>query len=147
MNDDAPSGTGPDDEREVARAWLRDVYRGDTVPQLTPRAVVTGMIPGGVMALSNLYVGMKTGWSLGVTITACILAFAFFSGAKGLFPALGKREFTILENNMMSSVASSAGYMVSLMVTAVPALYLVSKQTVGWLLAPSGCLSICPAIR
>ena len=33
------------------------------------------------MALSNLYVVLKTGWSLGVTITACILAFAFFRGA------------------------------------------------------------------
>jgi hypothetical protein len=36
----APDQPNPD---AVARAWLRDVYQGDTVPQLTVRAVVTGM--------------------------------------------------------------------------------------------------------
>jgi uncharacterized oligopeptide transporter (OPT) family protein len=44
--------------------------------QLTVRAVVSGMLIGAVMCLSNLYVVLKTGWSLGVTITACILAYA-----------------------------------------------------------------------
>jgi L-2-hydroxyglutarate oxidase len=46
------------------------------------------MLLGGVMALSNLYVGMKTGWGLGVTITACILAFGLFSSLQRLIPAL-----------------------------------------------------------
>ncbi|HEY3595047.1 MAG TPA: OPT family oligopeptide transporter, partial [Polyangiaceae bacterium] len=103
----------------------------DAAPQLTLRAIVTGMVLGGVMALSNLYVGLKVGWSLGVTITACILAYAFFSALKGMIPALQKREFTILENNMMSSVASSAGYMTALFATAVPALYILKKETVS----------------
>jgi uncharacterized oligopeptide transporter (OPT) family protein len=108
------------------------VYVGDRVPQLTVRAVVTGMLIGGVMALSNLYVGFKTGWGLGVTITACILAYAFFSGLQRLVPALRKNEFTILENNMMSSAASAAGYMSSsIFVGAVPALYLTLGQTLG----------------
>jgi uncharacterized oligopeptide transporter (OPT) family protein len=125
-----------EDEAEAGRAWLRDVYRGDSMPQLTVRAIVTGMVLGGVMALSNLYVGLKTGWSLGVTITACILAYALFSAAKGLIPALGRREFTILENNMMSSAASAAGYMVTIFASAVPALYLATKQTIeGYKLA------------
>ena len=44
--------------------------------QLTLRAVLVGMAIGAVMCLSNLYVILKTGWSLGVTLTACILAFA-----------------------------------------------------------------------
>jgi uncharacterized oligopeptide transporter (OPT) family protein len=121
-------------ERARAAEWLASVYQGDRVPQLTVRAVLTGMLLGGVMALSNLYVGMKTGWGLGVTITACILAFAMFSGLQSAVPALGKREFTILENNMMSSAASAAGYMSSsIFVSAVPALWLTTQQTVPWL--------------
>ncbi|HVK66022.1 MAG TPA: OPT family oligopeptide transporter [Polyangium sp.] len=88
--------------------WLDTVYRKGE-KQLTPRAIIAGMLIGGVMCLSNLYVFFKTGWSLGVTLTACILAFAIFE----LFRAakLTKSEFTILENNAMGSVASAAGYM------------------------------------
>jgi len=44
--------------------------------QLTMRAVLAGMCLGAVMCLSNIYVFFKTGWSLGVTLTACLLAFA-----------------------------------------------------------------------
>lgn len=123
-------------EAEIVQAkwWIANVYRGDTVPQLTFRAVVTGMVLGGVMALSNLYVGFKTGWGLGVTITACILAFALFSALQRVFPGLRHNEFTVLENNMMSSSASAAGYMSSsIFVGAVPALYLAAGKTIGWL--------------
>lgn len=122
------------DENNRAREWLTNTYQGDKVPQLTLRAVLTGMILGGVMSLSNLYVGAKTGWGLGVTITACILAYAFFSGLQWLIPALRRNHFSILENNMMSSAASSAGYMSSsIFIGAVPALYLTSQRTLDWL--------------
>src|SRR4051812_6474040 len=134
----APPSSSPEaEEIRIAKEWLANVYVGDKVPQLTLRAVLTGMVLGGVMALSNLYVGMKTGWGLGVTITACILAYALFSTLQGVVPSLRKNEFTILENNMMSSVASAAGYMSSsIFVGAVPALYLCSGEVLtGWELA------------
>lgn len=86
--------------------WLRTVY----VPnerQLTLRAVLVGMVIGGVMCLSNLYVFFKTGWSLGVTLTACILAYAAF----GVLRRLGAAPLTALENNALTTVASGAGYM------------------------------------
>lgn len=125
------SGAAVEDaERRTAREWLENVYVGDRVPQLTLRAVLTGMLLGGVMALSNLYVAFKTGWGLGVTITACILAFALFSSLQRVVPSLGRRPFTILENNMMSSAASAAGYMSSsIFASAIPALYLTVRQT------------------
>jgi len=36
-----------------------------------PRAVISGILIGGVMSISPLYVGLKTGWGLGVKITSC----------------------------------------------------------------------------
>lgn len=132
-NGGPPAGSA---EAEVAQAkwWLANVYQGDKVKQLTVRAVVTGMVLGGVMALSNLYVGFKTGWGLGVTITACILAFALFSFLQRVFPFLRNDEFTILENNMMSSAASAAGYMSSsIFIGAIPALYIATHKTIPWL--------------
>jgi uncharacterized oligopeptide transporter (OPT) family protein len=88
--------------------WLREVYQPDA-PQLTLRAAVAGCVLGAVMSLSNLYVVLKTGWSLAVTITACILAFAAFRALRAA--RLVRRDFGPLENNAMASVASSAGYM------------------------------------
>ena len=88
--------------------WLRNVYRKGA-RQLTVRAVISGMLLGGLMCLSNLYVFFKTGWSMGVTVTASILAFAIFQILRAI--RLSKSEFTILENNAMCSVSSAAGYM------------------------------------
>ncbi|MDX2010788.1 MAG: OPT family oligopeptide transporter [Myxococcaceae bacterium] len=77
--------------------------------QLTPRAIVVGMLIGAVMCLSNIYVFFKTGWSMGVTLTACILAWAVF---KGLAAAkVTKEPLGILENNALTTVASGAGFM------------------------------------
>ena len=71
--------------------WLENIYRGN-MPQLTLRAAVTGFILGGLLSATNLYIGAKTGWSLGVGITSVILAFAFFK----ILQQLGVSEFTIL---------------------------------------------------
>ena len=40
--------------------WLAHVYRGD-MPQLTLRAALTGMLLGGLLGLTNLYIGARTG--------------------------------------------------------------------------------------
>ena len=120
--------------QEDAEAWLRDVYQGDSVRQLSVRSVVSGMLIGSVMSVSNLYVGLKTGWGLGVTITACIIAFAVFRALEAVVPAYKRDPFTILENNTMSSAASAAGYMSSAgLVSAFPALYLTTGRVLtGW---------------
>ncbi len=88
--------------------WLAETYQPGR-PQLTVRAVLVGMAIGAVMCLSNLYVFFKTGWSMGVTITAAILAFAVFRVASAL--RLGRKPLTTLENNALVTVASGAGYM------------------------------------
>ncbi len=77
--------------------------------QLTVRAVVSGMLLGALLCLSNLYVVLKTGWSLGVTITACVMAYALFRALYAL--GITRTEFGVLENNAMGSVASAAGFM------------------------------------
>lgn len=104
--------------------WRREVWAGD-VPQLTPRAVLAGMAIGGVLCLSNLYVTLKTGWSLGVTLTSCIVAFGLFRalGAVGLV----RKELSLLENNAIGSVASAAAFMTGGgNMAALPALLLLT---------------------
>lgn len=126
-----PEGLSPEDRD--AREWLANVYQGDTVRQLSVRSIVTGMLIGGVMSISNLYVGLKTGWGLGVTVTACIIAYAVFRFLETVIPAYRRDPFTILENYTMSSAASAAGYMAtSGLVSAIPALYLTTDRVLQW---------------
>jgi uncharacterized oligopeptide transporter (OPT) family protein len=88
--------------------WLKEIYQPNA-PQLTVRAVIAGMAIGAVMCLSNLYVFFKTGWSMGVTITAAILAFASFQILSAL--KITRKPLTALENNALTTVSSGAGYM------------------------------------
>jgi len=76
--------------------------------QLTWRAVLMGSALGAVLSLTNLYIGLKSGWGMGVAITACILSYAIWTTFVKI--GLAKTPMTILENNCMQSTASSAGY-------------------------------------
>jgi len=125
---------------EKDRWWLRNVFQG-AMPQLTIRSAITGMLLGGVLSLTNLYIGAKTGWTLGVGITSVILAFALFKVLSRI--GLGD-EFTILENNAMQSIATAAGYMTSPMISSLAAYMMVTGhvlpmyQTMTWI----ACLAI-----
>lgn len=117
--------------------WLKNVYKGD-MPQLTLRSALTGMLLGGILSLTNLYIGIKTGWTLGVGISSVILSFAFFKLMDRL--KLGT-HMTILENNAMQSIATSAGYMTAPMMASIPAYMMVTGQvipmwqTIWWIIA------------
>lgn len=107
--------------------WLKNVYKGD-MPQLTFRAAITGMFLGGFLCLTNLYVGIRTGWTLGVGITSVTLSFAIF---KILSKMNAGKEMTLLENNAMQSIATSAGYMTAPLISAIPAYMVVTGQVMN----------------
>ena len=119
--------------------WFRNVYQGH-VRQFTLRSFLVGSVIGAVMCLSNLYVGLKTGWGLGVAITACILSFAVYSTLSRLVPGLFGKNLTMLENNSMQSTASSAANTTTtILASAISALLLVRGHhlpkgiLMGWL--------------
>jgi uncharacterized oligopeptide transporter (OPT) family protein len=88
-----------------------------------------GMFLGMLMACSNVYVGLKAGWGLGVTVTSCVLAYTIFASLTRMMPRLFP-PFTILENNAMQSCASAAAAMTSAgLVNAIPALMMLSPNS------------------
>ena len=113
---------------EKDRWWLKNVYKGD-MPQLNLRSGLTGMLLGGVLSLTNLYVGIRTGWTLGVGITSVILSFAIFKVISKL--KLGN-EMTVLENNAMQSIATSAGYMTAPLISSLAAYMAVTGRIIPW---------------
>ncbi|XXX72218.1 OPT family oligopeptide transporter [Sorangium sp. So ce134] len=106
--------------------WLKNVYRGD-MPQLTWRSGITGMLLGAFLSLTNLYIGARTGWSLGVGITSVILAFGLFKVLSRM--GLGS-DMTVLENNAMQSIATSAGYMNAPLFTSLAAYSMVTTTII-----------------
>lgn len=115
---------------EIERQWYAQVYsgRGDRMLQLTWRAVLMGSVLGGVLSLTNLYIGLKAGWGFGVAITACILSYAIWSALHRA--GIVRTPMTILENNCMQSTASSAGYSTgSTLISAVAAYMLINNSS------------------
>src|SRR5687768_18602909 len=104
----APPPLPPDaTQDQIDEHWLTHVYK-PSEPQLTLRAAVAGMFLGGIMSVANIMIGMKVGWSVGMALTSTILAFALFAVLRRT--GLVKVELTKLENNIVASAASAAGY-------------------------------------
>ena len=138
----------PRTPEQMERDWFEHVYQGDHVKQLTARAVIMGMFLGMIMACSNVYIGLKAGWSMGVTITSAVLAFTIFQAISGTIgpllvkmhkiPFIGgffrwlwpENHYSILENNCLQSTAGAAGSMTSGgLVNAIPALMMLSAAS------------------
>jgi len=101
-----------------------------SAPQLTFRAVSTGMLFGGLLSLCNIYLGLKIGWGMNMSITAALLGFGFWQVSTR---ALNMRPFGLLENNI-NQTAASAGASISSagLVAPIPALTMLTGRTLSW---------------
>lgn len=93
---------------------------------VTIRAMLTGVICGALVNASNLYLGLKTGWTFSANLFGAIVGFSvlkFF--AKILpqkFPIFGG-DFGPRENNIVQTAATAAGGLSSVFISGIPALY------------------------
>jgi uncharacterized oligopeptide transporter (OPT) family protein len=149
--------------------WYARIYRPGAA-QLTVRAIVLGSVLGFFLSFTNIYIGLKTGWFLGVNLTAAILSFAIWTGLENLareaprWPTWKKVVFigpwllglllrrfgipqsrlSILENTTTVSTASSAGYATGFMlISAIPAMLLltVTETNPGGTQLPAGVIA------
>jgi len=108
--------------------WFKNIFRGD-MAQLTLRSGFTGFLLGGILSATGLYIGAKTGISLGVGLTSVILAFALF---RALHSAGLAQDYTILENNCTQSIATASGYVTTALISSLPAYMLVTGHVPKW---------------
>lgn len=155
-----PQDHEPLDPREVAtlapRAWFERAYR-PREPQLTARALLTGLALGFVLSFANVYIGLATGWFFGMALTACLVSFGLWRALAAL--TLVRTPLGALEASCMQSTASSAAFATGNMVVGVvPALLLLSVSPAhpagtplawpalaAWI-AAVGALGVCLAI-
>jgi len=98
-------------------------------PQLTLRAVFTGLAIGTLLAPCNIYSGLKIGWAFNMSIAAALIGLAVWR----VFQEFGGRPFGLLENTMNQTSASAAASIVSSGLAApIPALTLITGKTLSW---------------
>ncbi len=128
MKNENPSQMSATDAAELN--WYKNHYRGG-MKQLTFRAVLMGAFLGAVLSLTNLYIGLKTGWGFGVAITACVLSYTLWRTMRKI--GVVKGDMTILENNAMQSTASAAGYSTGgTLVSAIAAFLLINGVHISY---------------
>ncbi|MFO8026687.1 MAG: OPT family oligopeptide transporter [Opitutales bacterium] len=109
--------------------------------QLTVRALATGMVFGSILSLCNLYVGLKIGWGIGMSLTAALLAFGFWQ----LLQQTGRyRGLSKLETNISQTAASAAASIAGAgLVAPIPALTILTGQTLSWGMLVIWTFSVC----
>jgi uncharacterized oligopeptide transporter (OPT) family protein len=97
----------------------------DGEAQLTPRAIIVGCLVGSIVSCTNIYIGLKIGWSFGASIVSAVLGFAFF--------AVFKKNLSVLETNITQTAGSAAGAMASAagLLAAIPAMEMLGFK-IGW---------------
>jgi len=94
--------------------------------ELTLRALLTGLLLGALLAPSNVYSGLKIGWSFNMSIIALLIGFAFW---QGIAVAFGRPRWSLLESNITQTTASSCASIISGgLVAPIPAYTLLTGQ-------------------
>lgn len=94
--------------------------------ELTVRALLTGLILGAVLTPSNIYSGLKIGWSFNMSIIALLVGFAFW---QNLGRVMRRPAWTLHESNINQTTASSAASIISGgLVAPIPAFTLLTGQ-------------------
>lgn len=93
---------------------------------VTFRAMLIGCICGALVNASNIYLGLKTGWTFSANLFGAIVGFALLKplgrALPESFPILGG-EFGPRENNIVQTAATAAGGLSSVFVSGIPAMY------------------------
>jgi uncharacterized oligopeptide transporter (OPT) family protein len=95
--------------------------------EFSPRAVITGIVLGILLTPSNVYAGLKIGWSFNMSVIALLVGY-------GIWQGLAKRSaaglpWTLHESNINQTVASAAASIISGgLVAPIPAYTLLTGQ-------------------
>ncbi|RPD54927.1 OPT oligopeptide transporter [Lentinus tigrinus ALCF2SS1-7] len=136
---------------DITKPFPVDPDEIEETHQLTLRAIVVGCALGAVVGASNIYLGLKTGFTFGPQLFGAIFGFAIIKPLSKAIPESGLLgrllggHFGPKENCTVQSAATAAGGIGILFVSAVPAMYRLNlmsalpKQDIGKLIALTVC--------
>jgi len=95
------------------------------VPEFTIQAVLLGFILSIVFNAANAYLGLKIGMTISASIPSAIISMGVL---RMLLPRLLGRSGTILENNIVHTIASTGESLAAAIIFTVPALLFLGGQ-------------------
>lgn len=108
------------------------------IPELTVRAVVLGTVLSVVFGMVNAYLGLKIGLTVSASIPSAVLSMAVLRGVL--------RRGTVLENNVVQTIASTGESLAAGVVFTVPAMLFIGLDPGGFriflLAATAGLLGV-----
>ncbi len=96
-----------------------------TVPELTTRAIVFGLIMNVIFSVAATFLALKAGQGIETAIPISILAI----GLSGFLLKAGKRASSILENVYVLAISTTSGYVAGGTCFTMPAIYILSLNT------------------
>ncbi|KAK7047421.1 hypothetical protein VNI00_006652 [Paramarasmius palmivorus] len=139
------------DDHDVTKPFPIDPDAPEETHQLTFRAILVGSALGALVGASNVYLGLKTGFTFGPQLFGALFGYAIIKAMSKALPEsglLGKflgGPFGPKENCTVQTAATAAGGMSGLFVSAFPAMYRLGllsplpQQDVGTLIAITVC--------
>jgi uncharacterized oligopeptide transporter (OPT) family protein len=95
--------------------------------ELSLRAAMTGVLLGILLTPSNVYAGLKIGWSFNMSVIALLLGFGFWQGVAAQVREGG--SWTLHESNINQTIASAAASVISGgLVAPIPAYTLLTGE-------------------
>lgn len=96
---------------------------------LTIRAVLVGIILGSLVNASNLYLGLKTGFTFQASMFGAIFGYGIIKlFSKSKLPIIGG-SFGPQENSIIQAAATGSGGIAGIFVAGIPAMYQLGAQT------------------
>jgi len=96
-----------------------------TVPELTPRMFIFGLIMNVVFSIAATFLALKAGQGIETAIPISILAV----GLSGFIIKAGGRASSILENVYALAISTTSGYVVGGACFTMPAIYILNLKT------------------
>ena len=90
-----------------------------SIPEVTIKALLLGAVLSIVMGAANTYLGLKVGMTVSASIPAAVISMAIM---RGVF-----RRGTILENNIVQTMASTGESLAAGAIFTIPALLLIGQ--------------------
>ncbi|MBD3402206.1 oligopeptide transporter, OPT family [candidate division GN15 bacterium] len=141
--------TSPNTGKESGEQYTPVITAGQSVAEVTWKALILGAIISVVFGVANAYLGLKFGMTVSASIPAAVISMAILR--------MISNKVTVLENNIVQTVGSAGESLAAGIIFTIPAFFIwaandqliaagyhheVSKMQIFWLSMLGGALGI-----
>src|SRR6185295_11931990 len=95
-----------------------------TIPEFTPQAIILGAVLSVTFGMVNAYLGLKVGLTVSASIPSAVISMTVLKGIL--------RRGTVLENNIVHTIASTGESLAAGVIFTVPALIFLGLNPSGF---------------